>query len=140
MRNEISFRDWLKNYEAGQYDENDRATQINAGWYDWFCRTESLVFKTQKMATIVKGITEGGKIDFDKNYVWFKNNCPMVGPLYDDFRFADKETGDVIFTVEIHNTPEEARYTVYGTINDFEKSIFKTNSVRELRKWFNTPW
>jgi len=39
------------------------------------------------------------KINADKHYIWFKNNCPCEGPLYDDFRIADIESGDVQFCI-----------------------------------------
>ena len=51
--------------------------------------------KTKRMGNIIKQIKGGGiKVDLNNWYVWFKNNCPLNGPLYDDFRFADLGTGD----------------------------------------------
>jgi hypothetical protein len=37
-------------------------------------------------------------LDLDKNkvYVFFKNNCPMNGPLYDSLSICDRESGDVL--------------------------------------------
>ena len=60
-----------------------------------------LKFKKQnlKMGRIIQRINGLGKIDLDTNYGWFKNNCPLNGPLYDDFRFASIEDGEVQFTV-----------------------------------------
>lgn len=137
MSEQISLRAWIDKFKLGLYDENNRKTQINAGWYDWFCRDTSLANKTKKMGQVVKQIKDGDKINLDKNYVWFKNNCPMRGPLYDDFRIADLETGDVLFTVQFNSPWEDFNYTVYGRFNDFQKPLFKTNSSKELVKWLN---
>jgi hypothetical protein len=131
---------WIALFENGLYDAPDRSTQIKAGWYDWFCRDTSLAQKTKRMGNIVKQITKGGKVDLEKNYVWFKNNCPLNGNLYDDFRIADMETRNVIFTIQIDCCCNEKRYTVYGNRNDFKEPMFETDSSKELVKWFNEGW
>jgi hypothetical protein len=83
----------------GDFDSNSCSTQIEAGWYDWFCRDTSLAAKTQKLGKKVLQLMKSQKINTETNYVFFKNNCPMYGSLYDDFRICDMETGDVIYTV-----------------------------------------
>ncbi len=136
----LNIRDWQKSFINGEFDLADRITQIKAGWYDWFCRDTSLRNKTIKLGNIIKRIKSGGKADLEKNYVFFKNNCPCYGGLYDDFRICDIETRDVQLTISVNCSYENARYTVYGRKNNFEEPIFKTKSVRELVKWINTPW
>lgn len=144
MTNEITLRNWIQNFNQGMYASKDRDVQIRAGWYDWFCKDTSLANKTKKMGSIIKQIKEGGKVDFDKWYVWFKNNCPMSGPLYDDFRFADLENGDVQFTIQINCCWNNTRYAVYGRTPDgeghWDKPLFSCDTSRELVKWLNTPW
>ena len=39
----------------------DKRVQIDAGWYDWFCKDTSLVNKTKRMGNIIKQIKPGGK-------------------------------------------------------------------------------
>ena len=140
MLKEIKTREWIENFGNGLYDSNDRHTQIVAGWYDWFCKETSLRNKTQKMGKIIARIKDGGKVDLDKTYVWFKNNCPLNGPLYDDFRFGDLENGNTLFTIQLDCCWNEKKYTVYGRHNDFEKPLFETDKVKELIMWFNSPW
>jgi hypothetical protein len=75
--------------------------EINDLWYDWFCKNTSLVNKGRKLINKLKQVVKNnnGKFDPEKTYVFFKNNCPIYGKLYDDFRICDIETGDVIFCI-----------------------------------------
>lgn len=137
MRNAISLRTWIERFNNGDFEAKDVATQIEAGWYDWFCKDSSLANKTNRMGNIIKLFKDGGKIDLNQHYVWFKNNWPLNGPLYDDFRIAEIETNVTVFIVQIKNFIEDARYTVYGSINDFEKPLFSTNFIKALVSWFD---
>ena len=135
---------WIDEFMEGNFDDADVKTQILAGWYDWFCKDSSLATKTKKMGNIIKQVKRGGKVDLENWYVWFKNNCPLNGPLYDDFRFADIETGNVMFTIQINCCWNKSRYTVYGRTSDgqfhSDEPLFETDSSRELVKWLNSPW
>ena len=145
MKERIALTQWIENFLNGQYDAADVKTQILAGWYDWFCKDSSLVNKTKKMGNIIKQVKDGGKVNLEDWYVWFKNNCPLNGPLYDDFRFARLETGDVQLTIQIDCCWNNHRFSVWGRRSEdcefeHEKALFETDSQRELVKWLNTPW
>ena len=119
---EISIRQWIENYNSGKYDSQDVKVQCEAGWYDWFCRDESLCGKTKRLAPKVKQLAKSSKVDVDNWYVWFKNNCPVFGSLYDDIRFADIKTGDVIYTIAFvkkHGQTVE----LWGKENDFKHPL-----------------
>lgn len=142
-----SIKEWITRFLNNEFDKNDFKTQVAAGWWDWFCKDESLRNKTYKMGKIVKQVKDGGKVDMDNWYVWFKNNCPMNGPLYDDFRFARKDTRDVMFTIQIDCCWSKHKYSVYGrkpvngTWEDhFSEPLFECDNSRDLVKWLNTPW
>lgn len=139
-KKEMSIRTWIERFYNGDFDGKSYKVQCEAGWYDWFCKDSSLKNKTKKMGNIIKQIKDGGKVDLDKNYVWFKNNCPLSGPLYDDFRFAHIKDGDVEFTVQILSPISEKRYTVWGKKNNFAEPLLETNYSKELVKWFNKSW
>lgn len=96
---ERSIREFIEKFNNGDFNSNNRSIQCDAGWYDWFCRDSSLRNKTYKLTAKLKKIINSEKINQDTMYVFFKNNCPCNGSLYDDFRICDRETGDVIFTV-----------------------------------------
>lgn len=144
MQDRLRLFRWIDEFMEGNFDDADVRTQILAGWYDWFCKDSRLANKTKKMGNIIKQVKRGGKVDIENWYVWFKNNCPLNGPLYDDFRFADLETGNVMFTIQIDCCWNKSRYAVYGRTPDGEfhsdEPLFETDSSRELVKWLNSPW
>lgn len=106
-------------------------------WYDWFCRETSLVNKGAKLMQKLRAIASSPKFDNDKTYVFFKNNCPCVGSLYDDFRICDKETGDVLYTIvpSSGHKCEKGKALVYGVDNDFAEPLV-CGTWREVKAWF----
>ena len=81
----ISVRQWQERFRAGAYENKDLKVQCAAGWYDWFCRDEALARRLKKISKVVMGITD--PYILDNYYVWFMDNCPVVGGLYDEARF-----------------------------------------------------
>jgi len=114
---------------SGDFDFPDVKTQIGAGWYDWFCRDTSLRGKTQKLGKKVLQLMKSDKIDAEANYVFFKNNCPMAGSLYDDFRICCSETGDVIYTVipSCGHDSSKGQAQVWGRENNFDGPLVEGN-------------
>jgi hypothetical protein len=106
-------------------------------WYDWFCRETSLKRKGEALLKKLKVIASSNKFDNDKCYVFFKNNCPCVGNLYDDFRICDKETGDVLYCVIPKSgfKRDEGRAQVYGVDNDFKEPLVE-GTWRDVKAWF----
>jgi len=140
MDKQIKLSEWIQRFKSGEFNKPDTTTQIKAGWFDWFCRDSSLANKTIKMGNIIKQFKAGGKVDLETSYVWFKNNCPLNGPLYDDFRIADIENNNSLFVVQIDCVWNDFKYTVFERLDGFEKPVFQTDSSRELVKWFNKGW
>ncbi len=145
MEERISIQQWIGAFLCDEFCSSDVKTQIKAGWYDWFCKDSSLMNKTYKIGNIIKQLRVGGKVKFNDWYVWFKNNCPLNGPLYDDFRFASLKDGNVQMTIQLNCCWNDKKYTVWGRRSEdseFEndKLLFETDSSRELVKWLNTPW
>lgn len=73
----ISVRQWQERFRAGAYENKDLKVQCAAGWYDWFCRDEALARRLKKISKVVMGITD--PYILDNYYVWFMDNCPVVG-------------------------------------------------------------
>lgn len=126
MENRINLIEWEKNYKNGEYDSRNVHAQIAAGWYDWFCRDSSLANKTRAMAPKITRLMKSPKIDPKKTYVFFKNNCPVGHSLYDDFRFCDMETGDVLYTI-VPRYSRTGKADVWGKDNDFSEPLVSGN-------------
>jgi hypothetical protein len=118
----------------GDFDRNDRKIQCEAGWYDWFCRDTSLAAKTERLGRKVLQLMKSTKIDTEKNYVFFKNNCPMRGGLYDDFRICDMETGNVIFTI-VPRCAHSGKAEVWGRENGFNEPLV-SGTWRDVKSFF----
>lgn len=132
MSVDMPVKTFVARFEAGDFNSNDVHTQIEAGWYDWFCRDTSLCNKTKVLARKVKQLMKSPKVDVEKHYVFFKNNCPMLGGLYDDFRFCDLETRNVLYTV-VPSSPRGAE--VWGTENDFKEPLV-TGTWKDVKNFF----
>jgi hypothetical protein len=129
--------EWTKDWYAGKFSGTDRQTQCEAGWYDWFCKEASLAGRLKKLAGIVVKIANSPRIKNDW-YVWFKNNCPCVGPLYDDIRISSPKERDNEFVITVNDKREDAPVCVYAPSNDYKEPVFK-GTRREVIKWFNDP-
>ena len=93
----VSLAEQLNAFASGRIidSEGDQNTCYN--FYDWFCKDSALERKANILFPKVKKFIESTQVDILDTYVFFKNNCPVNGPLYDDFRICD-ENG-VLFTV-----------------------------------------
>lgn len=137
MNDNHTLKQWLVMQENGDFDSSDIETQINAGWYDWFCSDQSLSNRLKKMTPKVKRISASAKINPFTMYVFFKNNCPIVGKLYDDFRICDIETGDVLWTVVPSSgyKNNEGASVLWGRENDFKEPLVE-GSLKDIYNYF----
>lgn len=137
QENRISIREWQKRYKAGEFNSKARSVQCEAGWYDWFCRDEALAGRLKKLAPVIMGITD--PFILDNYYLWLKNNCPMVGPLYDDVRFEplDGERDGKYFLVALNSPHEILRWTLITERFGFDKPEYECDNVRSMVKWIN---
>lgn len=141
MTDNMSLREFKKRFEAGEFDSPDFDTQCKAGWYDWFCKDESLHRKTKVLGKKVLQLFDSPKVNQDTMYVFFKNNCPMRGKLYDDFRLCDLKSGDVLFTVIPTKSFDDGKDfhppAVWGKKKDggFDK-LFEGENWEAIKEWF----
>ena len=123
-----TLRQQLEAFETGVFLESDGQKDTGCFvFYDWFCKDSSLKRKAESLFKKTKLFVKMKDVDLDNTYVFFKNNCPAVGPLYDDFRICDIESGNVLYTV----TPKSGhtgKAEVWGRENGFEEPL-KTGKV-----------
>ena len=130
MEKKLTITETLKQWKSGELD-------INALWYDWFCKETSLVNKGKALLQRLNAISGSAKFDNDKTYVFFKNNCPCDGSLFDDFRICDIKTGDVIYCV-VPKSGYNSNYgkaEVWGRENKFDDPIIE-GTWKEVKDWF----
>ena len=110
-------------------------------WYDYFCKSSSLVNKGRALIRKLKKIYKlnelSGRKYFDPNktYVFFKNNCPCCGNLYDDFRICDLETREVIFIIQVNRYDQKHSAELWGQPNNFEGAILE-GSIKDVYNYF----
>ena len=121
---------------------NDQCGSWN--FFDWFCQTSSLKGRAKRLLGAVRSIVKTGPAKFDPKatYVFFKNNCPCDGGLYDDLRICDMESGEVLFNVcprdPWHgNLPRVAFDSDDGVDRWSRPLVFR--SMKDLKAWFKDP-
>lgn len=74
------------------------------GFFDWFCKDSALPNRAKRLQSNVRSFLKtmeknGKPIDLDAHYVFFKNNCPAIGHVYDSFSICSVDDGKVEFWV-----------------------------------------
>lgn len=136
MKKEITLRQWIENFKMGMYVGKDVETQKNAGWYAWFCKDSSLARKTVVLGNKFLRIKDSPKINLDTMYIFFKNNSPMRGKLYDDFRICDIETMKVFYIVAPLLGYGEGQSSVWGHENDYKEALVQ-GDWKDVLNFFN---
>jgi len=118
MSNKISLQSQLKQFEeTGAFPDSEGKSDFY-GFWDWFCADSSLERRSRSLvAKLKKFLKVNPTLDTTKYYVFFKNNCPMSGATYDDFRICDIETGDVRYTV-IPKCSHSGMAEIWGRLSD----------------------
>jgi hypothetical protein len=114
---------------------------IRSMWYDWFCKDTSLHNKGKTLMAKVKQIMLSPRFNINDNCIWFNNNCPCFGTLYDDFRIADIETGDVLFCVVPSNGHDydRGKSIVWGHDADGKRDELVRGSWKDVVEFFMNP-
>jgi hypothetical protein len=134
MSKNISLKQQLEAFKNGTILASDGTMDWCFNFYDWFCKDSSLENKAKRLFPMVaKFVNIHREIDTEKVYVFFKNNCPVNGPLYDDFRICDRETGDVLWTV-IPKSGHSGMFEAYSRSYGFSEPVYKGKNITEALK------
>ena len=76
--------------------------------------------RAKKLKGLAKKLVDHLDLDKNKVYVFFKNNCPMSGPLYDSLSICDRESGNVILwaTPKSGHTNQAELYMIDGETHE----------------------
>lgn len=129
MNKQHTLRQQLESFERNEWVDSHCFY-----FYDWFCKDTSLERKAKSLMAKVRKFIAKMNIDIDKTYVFFKNNCPFYGSLYDDFRICSTESGDVIYTVvpSLGYTKRKGEAEIWGRENGFKEPIKTAPSWSQL--------
>jgi hypothetical protein len=130
---EDSVKTFLENASNGNYGHCHN-------FYDWFCKETSLPKRAARLTRKLRRIVKSPKINVETMYVFFKNNCPVQGKLYDDFRICDMKTGDIIYTIVPKEgyTSSNGLGSVWGHNTEGAFVELFRGTWKEIVKWFNT--
>ena len=140
-RKETSIKDLL----AKRANKNLTNDDIKDLWCDWFCLDKALVNRGKELLSRLSSITKANsknpnkKFDPETTYTFFKNNCPVSGCFYDDFRICDIETGDVIWTIipKSGHYVDEGRAMLWGKVNGFKEPVLE-GSWKDIVNFFKS--
>tara|TARA_R110000765_G_scaffold24838_2_gene61912 strand:- start:675 stop:1073 length:399 start_codon:yes stop_codon:yes gene_type:complete len=127
-----TLRQQLEAFENGIFLDSDGSKDSGCFvFYDWFCRDSSLKNKSIKLFKQVKLFVKMKDVDLDNTYVFFKNNCPVGGSLYDDFRICNYDSGNVIYSVT-SKSGHTGEAELWGKDNNFEEPIKTGKTFTDL--------
>jgi hypothetical protein len=129
----VNLNQQLSSFANGIYLDSDGTESHCFNFYDWFCNDSSLKAKANKLFNATAKFVKKFEIDLNTHYVFFKNNCPMNGPLYDSFSIVNIESSDVVYWV----TPKSGHTgmaEICGKANDFKEPLYSGNTISEIYK------
>jgi hypothetical protein len=132
----MNIREWQEKFKAGEFETGN---PWDANWYDWWCKDESLRYKTELLGKrIVKKLKNSSKINLETMEVGFKNNCPMVGKLYDDIRISDIDSPYNKYVIVYNDDREDTLWTLYEINPNGDDIQHSFKGCNDVVAWLNS--
>ena len=94
MSSKLNFKAQFAAFKANSEEWIDNENYL---FYDWFCSDKALKIKSKLLMTKAEKVMSKLGLDPETHRVFFKNNCPMSGKLYDSFSICtNDEKNDVV--------------------------------------------
>ena len=131
----VNLQEQIESYKNGNILSSDGSLNDSGCWnfWDWFCKDSSLQNKAKRLMPMVEKLVKVLGIDPTTHYVFFKNNCPMGGPLYDDLRICDIQSRNVVWNF----TPKSGHSgmaELWGSENSFKGAIATGENMTQILK------
>ena len=118
LEKRMSIKEFQERFKSGEFDGEDIMTQIKAGWCDWFCSERLLSKKTKTLGNFVLELKNSKRVNLEKHYVSFKNNCSSLGSKYDSVSICDIETEDPLYVVSFNEKWAKEKFG--GSVNVYD--------------------
>jgi hypothetical protein len=132
--NTVNLRNQLDSYNDSVIMDSDGNCDKSCSYnfYDWFCKDSSLKKKAFRLFDHVEDFVRYFGVDMDSTYVFFKNNQPVNGKRYDQFKICDMVSGDVLWTVIPKSGHPGIGAQVWGVENNFEEPLYEGSDMRDI--------
>ena len=139
INGEYKLSEWVRLYLAGEF--NNMWSMEDAGFFDWFCNRHQLFNRFNKLAPKVVQLSKSPLINTEKTYVFFKNNCPVNGPLYDSFSICNIEgDNEVLFWVAYINKGcygiDKSGWEVNARVDGEWRQVLEYAKWKEVKEYF----
>ena len=133
MSEKLNFKAQFAAFKANSEEYIDNGSYF---FWDWFCSEKALKIKSKLLMTKAAKVMSKLGLDPETHRVFFKNNCPGQGKLYDSFSIC---TNDEANDVVIWCTPSSGHKSVEGQAELVDFRI-KTEEVHNGKSIVANSW
>lgn len=132
MSSFLRLREFRERYLRGEFSDLSFATQVQAGWYDWFCPDSELAGRLKGLwDEIISRITDERVLD--EYTLFFKNVCPISYPLFDRVYFC-KTGSNYYIGAAIYDRRNNEKFEVFSSDEINYRTDDVDNAVAYIEK------
>ena len=134
-----NIHEFCERYQNHEFDNSDFQTQVNAGWYDWFCDENELAERLKPMAELLLKIQN--TFILTQFHVIFSNKCPIDYPLYDEiaFKYIDHTKCEIYdFGIAFNSPHSGTPISIYTRRNDWNDELTcstQEETIARIENW-----